>query len=94
MRTGCCEYFTSCILARSCTDCLSEVPPMRWSTKQGMNMHRKRCTGVFSSWAQNRAIVKQWSPGRVRGVMFLLVQPLTPHDLRILCSNGCSRCYV
>ena len=49
MRTGCCEYFTSCILARSCTDCLSEVPPMRWSTKQGMNMHRKRCTGVFSA---------------------------------------------
>ena len=41
--------------------------------------------------AQNRANAQQWSRGRVRGLIYWLVQPSAPHGLRILCSSGCSR---
>ena len=44
--------------------------------------------------AQNRANAQQWSRGRVRGLIYWLVQPSAPHGLRILCSSGCSRCSV
>ena len=44
--------------------------------------------------AQNRANAQQWSRGRVRGLIYWLVQPSVPHGLRILGSTGCSRCWV
>ena len=44
--------------------------------------------------AQNRANAQQWSRGRVRGLIYWLVQPSVPHCLRILGSTGCSRCWV
>ena len=44
--------------------------------------------------AQNRANAQQWSRGRVRGLIYWVVQPSVPHGLRILGSTGCSRCWV
>ena len=42
--------------------------------------------------AQNRANAQQWSRGRLRGLIYSLVQPSASHGLRIQGSTGCSRC--
>ena len=47
------------------------------------------------SWptsAENRANAQQWSRGRLRGLIYSLVQPSASHGLRIQGSTGCSRC--
>ena len=41
---------------------------------------------------QNKANAQQWSRGRVRGLIYGLVQPSASHGLRIQGSTRCSRC--
>ena len=67
----------------------------RWKRHPGPS--RALSGSTLLSWptsAQNRANAQQWSRGRVRGLIYWLVQPSVPHGLRILGSTGCSRCLV